>query len=194
MHLGHRVITRCFVRALAPRSSRCSNALHARGFLHVPCISLVERDNPKGWVQRGKPGVQAPNPRLAKHRAAIAANPPVRFDAAQRLLLVERARIICDNLKVRIHGVSATPTHVHVLASWRDARALRAISSPLKQKLGRDLSKRKGSPGHRWFSRGCDEECVTDREHFDYLLAEYLTKHLRENGVIWREVEGLSTG
>ena len=110
------------------------------------------------------------------------------------MLLVERARSICDDLKVRTHGVSATPTHVHVLVSWRDARGLRAISTPLKQKLGRDLSKRQATKGHRWFSRGCDEEFVSDRDHFEYLLAEYLPKHLRESGIIWRETDGVSTG
>jgi hypothetical protein len=144
-------------------------------------------DNPKGWVQRGKRGVQAPSTRLAKHRAAIASQPAVRFNAAHRTLLVERARCICDDLDVRIHGVSATPAHVHMLASWRDARGLGAISTPLKQKLGRDLSRREGTKGHRWFSRGCDEEFHSDRKHFDYRLAEYLPKHVREHGIVWRE-------
>lgn len=160
------------------------------GFLTFHAYRSWSEDNPKGYVQRGKAGVQPPNSRLAKHRAAIALQPSVRFGTAQKRVLIASTRRICEDIGARVHGVSVTPTHVHVLVSWRDARGPRALSTPLKQKLGRDLSHHKGTKGNRWFSRGCDEELVTDHKHFDYLLAQYLPKHLSENGIVWRESDG----
>jgi REP element-mobilizing transposase RayT len=137
-------------------------------------------------VQRGKTGVQRPNPRLAKHRAAIAAQPPVRFDDDQQCVLLEGARELCAEHEWRLHAASATPTHLHVLVSWTDQTiAVRDITTTLKRQLGRRLSKHKGTEGNRWFSRGEDEKPVTDREHFDYLCTEYLPAHIHQNGRFW---------
>jgi hypothetical protein len=49
-------------------------------------------DNPRGYVQRGRSGVQSPNEKLAKHREQIATHSPVLFNDDQKRLLIESAR------------------------------------------------------------------------------------------------------
>ena len=143
--------------------------------------------NPRGYVQRGKPGVQPPNVRLAQHRAAIATAPPVRFDRQQMDLLINSAREVCQELGWRLHAAACTPTHVHLVVSWKDSTPQRQVMTLLKRKLGHRLSKHKGTNGNRWFSRGGDEKPVTDRRHFDHLLRKYLPGHMNQHGVFWRE-------
>jgi REP element-mobilizing transposase RayT len=139
-------------------------------------------------VERGKSGVQPPNEGLARHRAMIAKHPPVLFDEHQKALLIESAQDICEKNNWRLHAASVTPTHVHLLISWKQLDIpVREISTLLKRKLGNRLSIQKGSKGNRWFSRGVDETEVAHREHFDHLCEEYLPKHVQQNGVFWRE-------
>lgn len=145
-------------------------------------------DNPRGYVQRGKGGVQPPNTRLARHRAMIAACPPMLFDEHQQNLLLDCAQEMCATFNWRLHAASVTATHMHLLISWsrRDTR-VREISTLLKRKLGNRLSRHKGTRGNRWFSRGADETHVRDRKHFDHLRNEYLPRHIEQGGVCWRE-------
>jgi REP element-mobilizing transposase RayT len=151
-------------------------------------------DNPRGYVQRGTPGVQRPNERLATHRAMIAKHPRVLFEAGQRALLIKAAAEVCASLTWRLHAAAVTPTHIHLLVSWKQRDTLvREISTLLKRKLGNRLSRRKGSRGNRWFSRGVDETPVRDRRHFDHLCGQYLPQHVEQNGVFWREQTHLST-
>lgn len=145
-------------------------------------------DNPRGYVQRGKRGVQAPSTQLAKHRAMIAAHPPVLFDQKKQAMLIEAAREIAAMLNCRLHAVAATPTHLHLLVSWKQHDVtVRTFSTLFKQKLGNRLSRQKGSRGNRWFSRGVDERHIQDRQHFDHLCDVYLPGHRDQNGVFWHE-------
>lgn len=144
-------------------------------------------DNPNGYVQRGRPGIQPPSKRLADYRAAIANDPPTVFDDAQKALLLEGMQDMCTRRNWRLHGASATPSHVHALVSWATPQSPRDLTTPMKRLLGMMLSQHKGDKGNRWFSRGCDEKQVCNQEHFAHLLNEYLPKHVKQNGIVWIE-------
>src|SRR5882672_4433285 len=90
-------------------------------------------DNPKGYVQRGQPGIQPPNERLARHRAKIAKASPVLFDDPQKKLLIDCSQSICGDFNWRLHAAAATPTHLHLLISWKDARPHGEIMTLLKR-------------------------------------------------------------
>lgn len=160
-------------------------------------------DNPRGYVQRGTPGVQQPSVRLAKHRASIARQPPVVFDRGQAMMLIDTARELCGRFEWRLHAMSTTPTHLHLLISWkRDDVVVRQLSTLLKRKLGSHLTQQKNAAagdaepalGNRWFSRGVHETYIRDRQHFDHLCSVYLPRHVLQNGVFWCEGDRCATG
>lgn len=142
-------------------------------------------DDPRGYVQRGKAGVQKPNAGLARYRDSTAKQPPAGFDAHD--LIIGAVRDVCGHRDWRPHGVSVTPTHVHVLVSWRGDAEARDVAATLKRIVGLRLSKAAGQVGRRWFSRGSDETRVRDPQHFEFLLEIYLPKHVNEGGKYWRE-------
>lgn len=144
-------------------------------------------DNPNGYVQRSRPGIQPPSKGLAEHRSAIANDPPTRFNDAQKALLLEGVQDICGRRNWRLHGASATPSHMHVLVSWTTPKSPRDLTTPMKRLLGMMLSQNKGDKGNRWFSRGCDETQVRNREHLAHLINEYVPKHINQDGVVWIE-------
>jgi len=144
-------------------------------------------DDPRGFVQRCAPGIQPPREGLARHRAGTATHEPVTFNADQQDLLLAAAREICNRRNWRCHAVAATPTHVHVLLSWRGFLPVQQTVATIKRLLGLALSRHAGSAGHRWFSRGSDTKRVRDRKHLDCLIEQYLPKHVREGGRFRRE-------
>jgi len=147
-------------------------------------------DNRRGYVQRGRPGVQAPSENLARHRAAIATHKPVRFDAAQQVIIIEEIQRVCDSENWRVHGISVTPTHIHIVVSWRQRTPPDKLVARLKQMIGRALSVHARSAGNRWLSRGCDKTRIEDRAHLNYLLTEYLPSHEQHRGTVWIEGAG----
>ena len=146
-------------------------------------------NDPRGFVQRCAPGIQPSSEGLARHRAGTATHEPATFDADRQDILIAAARDICDRRAWRCHAVAATPTHVHLLVSWRGFLPVRQTAATIKRLLGLTLSRHAGTTGHRWFSRGSDMKRVRDREHFDHLIEQYLPKHVREGGRFWREGE-----
>ena len=138
-------------------------------------------------VVRGEWGIKPPNEKLARHRDEIAGHDAARFDGEQQIVLRDMAIDACGRRDIRLHGGSVTPTHVHLLVSWREERDVGEICEKLKSVLGWALSKQRGGKGHRWFSRGEDTTPVERREHFDYVLGKYFPKHVKEGGICWRE-------
>lgn len=152
-------------------------------------------DNPKGYVQRGKQGIQTPNPVLASQRACLANDPERHFNDDQKQFIIDQAYEIITNRKLRLHAVSCTSTHTHLIISWLGTEAFfsdinqpfgqaRLLANKVKTILATLLSKNEGTTGNRWFSRGCDCTPVDDRDHLNHLLDQYLPKHRREGGLV----------
>src|SRR6476661_5211617 len=72
-------------------------------------------DNPRGYVQRGEPGIQPPRPKLAEHRASIARHGPVKLSLDQMCLAIEVAREVCETLDVIPIAASFTASHLHIV-------------------------------------------------------------------------------
>jgi hypothetical protein len=160
-------------------------------------------DNARGYVQRGKAGVQPPSERLAQWRDEKAKQEPVRFNEEQRAYAIDAAADVCGRRDWRLHAASCTATHLHVIVSWREEQLLTCagdstglppgasrqqqvehVAAKLKQLVGMLLSKREGVKGRRWFSRGIHDRWVRDREHLQRLMSEYLPRHAQEGGVV----------
>jgi hypothetical protein len=170
--------------------------------LTVHAYCSWSEDNPRGYVQRGE-GLKAPDPDRAEWRRENAKHPPVRFDRAQQLLAHEVVCAITAEKSLRHHATSTTPTHVHTLASFKspactcgalahckDGCPARTLAerylTRFKQKLGQQLAKAANTTGRPYLSRGWDISPVRERQHFDYLIAEYLPKHEKEEGIFRR--------
>ncbi len=139
-------------------------------------------DRPQGYVRRGQ-GILAPDRHMAELYDRDASHPPVSFDRNMQDVLVKATCEICGRNGWRLHQVRATPTHLHVLASWRVYAKWTQVSNRIKRGLGLALSQTLNRKGP-WFSRGDSRKRVRDHQHFVYLMKEYLPKH---NGALWCE-------
>jgi len=140
-------------------------------------------DNPRGFVQEGK-GLQAPNEGLARYYREHARHKAVRFRRFHQSVLVWIAFDACARRNWRLHCVATEPTHVHFLVSWRCEEKWNAVRTRLKTLSSLMLGRKCGRPGRKWFSRKGSRKRVRDREHFDYLVNEYLPGH---RGLRWRK-------
>ncbi|MFG0249519.1 MAG: hypothetical protein ACF8OB_11590, partial [Phycisphaeraceae bacterium JB051] len=89
-----------------------------------------------------------------------------------------------EKLELRVHGIGTDTTHLHILASWADERTWDALRQRLKRALTyqlNDLNKQ------HWFTRAGSRKRVKDREHFEYLISEYIPKHQGEKWFEERE-------
>lgn len=82
--------------------------------------------------------------------------------------------------------MATEPTHVHMLASWKDDRRFEklrwGIWQSLSRRLGREFARRES------LSEGGSRRRIVNQEHFDYLVAIYLPRH---SGWKWSEDKGL---
>ena len=145
-----------------------------------------KEDNPRGCFQRGKPGIQKPNSKLAAHRDAVAKGDEVTFSREQMAVLLDAVLSTAERKNLYAHAAAATATHVHVVVHWTDDRSADDVQAALKSGLGFCLSKDKGTTGNRWFSRGGAPEQVNDHAHLFHLLSDYLPKHATEQGGLFR--------
>ena len=159
-------------------------------------------DHRNGYVQRGR-GLQAPDRERARWRAKHAGDEPFQFSTDDQLLVVEVVLEVAAERAVRLHALATTPTHAHVLMSFRspactcgasahcrrgcDSRAaVEQIAARLKRKCGQQLAKRYGTSGRPYLSRGWDLTPVRDRAHFERLVANYLPGHVAQQGQFHR--------
>ena len=152
-------------------------------------------DNPKGYVQRGVSGIKRPDEVRREQRASLANHPPRMFERKHQQAIVDLAQEITARRSIRLHAISCTNSHVHLIASWTGKEDLfheidsnhdqaRRLANKVKTVLATLLSKQEGTIGNRWFSRGCDCIAVEDREHLNHLIEAYLPKHCTEGGVV----------
>lgn len=153
-------------------------------------------DRPQGYVRRGQ-GPLPPNDERARQYERNAAQPSILFDEEVQGILIAAARDAAAHQDFRLHCIATESTHAHVLMSWRNDRTWSRMRAGLKQSLTRTLNRtlgpRAGLPAamegkeaerRKWFSGGASRKRVRVRDHFDYLINEYLPSH---RGAFWRE-------
>jgi hypothetical protein len=144
-------------------------------------------DHPRGYVRRDE-DVLPPDPEMAARYERHARCLPVRFEPDLQDIPVEGARDICERRDWRPHLVATDVRHVHLLVNWRDdALSWKDVYDTFKRLLGMMLAKQTGRRGRRWFVRKGSRNEVRDREHFEYLMTEYLPGH---RGLAWSERDG----
>jgi hypothetical protein len=112
---------------------------------------------------------------LAKSYRTQAKETPIVFDSAIQNSLIDETLEAATHQKCEIYAIATDRSHYHGLAGWRDERpwqeARRALRSSLSRRLNQDFGTR------TWFVEGASRKRIKDREHFDYLIHEYLPKH-----------------
>ncbi|MEM6259266.1 MAG: hypothetical protein AAGI37_13360 [Planctomycetota bacterium] len=134
-------------------------------------------DRPQGFVQEGK-GVQPTNPSLATAYRTAAKHEPVIFTHVMQRALIEKIHHIAETEALLVYGISADPTHLHVLVGWDDGRNYNKVRGRIKNLLSLQLSRLAGMTGRPWFVKESSRKRVKDEDHFEYLLTTYLPKHL----------------
>ena len=137
-------------------------------------------DRRQGYV-KPKRGILPPDSNMADRYRRAAKYDPVIFDPDQQCLIIETILEACAVLQCQACFVSAEPTHVHVLVSWRPDRPWLRIRSSLKSALTRTLNGRYSR--RPWFSENASRKRVRDRRHFNYLVNDYLPAH---RGLKWK--------
>jgi hypothetical protein len=161
-------------------------------------------DRPEGYVQRGE-GRMLPNESLARWRAERASHPEARFERDVQQTMHEIIALIAAERHVRLHACVTTPTHVHVLMSFRNPACTCGASEHcrrgcegkehaetvivrMKRKMGQAVAQKMGTRGRPWFSRGWDATPVRTQDHFDHLMEVYLPGHEAEQAGIFRAI------
>lgn len=139
--------------------------------------------HPKGYTVRGK-GYQPSDVRRAQNYDQRAKFPKVSFDRRMQEVLVLGSIDACRRRGWRLHVVATDPTHFHAVVSWGGFIPGQDVRAKLKNVLSLLLGRVTGQPGRPWFVRDGSRKRVQTREHFDYLLTEYLPDH---RGVFWKE-------
>jgi len=140
-------------------------------------------DNPNGFVKRARPGVHAPDARLAAVQRRLARAPAVRFSEAESQFLIDACREVAERRKCIYYGGTVVATHIHAVIGWRDARTPQQIQTSFKRGLGYLLSKHRGKHGVPLLSRGGAPEPVRDMAHLYHLLHFYFPNH---NSIYYR--------
>ena len=147
--------------------------------------------------------MKPPSESLAIWRGNRAKGEEVRFGPEVQVLLHEVFVDVARERQVAIHACATCPTHVNGLVSFRSpgctcerrkwclsdclAKAhVDELVTRMKRKMGQAVAKRMGTCGRKWFSRGWDVAAVRDREHFDYLVTQYLPDHETSQGGAFR--------
>jgi REP element-mobilizing transposase RayT len=125
----------------------------------------------RGWVKKGTPGSQTPDPEREARAEAAMAETAVVLTADQRKLVEDTIREHCRRRGWVLHAVNARTNHVHaVVTAERDPRDIMGqLKAWCSRKLSDDaglttpVAKRAGR--RHWFTEGGDklnEKVVVD--------------------------------
>jgi hypothetical protein len=170
-----------------------------------------QEDHPKGYVQRGE-GLKPSSTGLAKYRDKIQRHPSVELSETLQSVLARGIRRSVQRAELRGHALVTNPNHAHVIVSFpepmctcRPSLTKRAVWASdcgpgcpargradafiggTKKHCGSRLAVASGTSGRPYLSRGWNRKRVRDREHFKYLVAVYLPKHIQQNGSFYDE-------
>jgi REP element-mobilizing transposase RayT len=119
----------------------------------------------RGWVDRGTPGVQAPDP--ARQGAAYQqlVEAPVILDPEQRALVEATVRAHCDFRHWSLHAVNVRSNHVHVVVT-APATEPKKVMDQFKAWCSRRLNERAGKVQDRWWTRHGSTKWINDEDYF----------------------------
>jgi REP element-mobilizing transposase RayT len=114
------------------------------------------------------------------------------LDTILQRLMIGEALTACIKQSLRLHAAATDPSHVHLLVSWKSSKTSLQVRANLKSSLSRRLNEHRRSTKPQEdvgpsLSRAGSRKPVRTREHFDYLMTEYLPDH---RGTQWYEDRG----
>jgi REP element-mobilizing transposase RayT len=125
----------------------------------------------RGWVKKGRAGVQAPDWRVEDQARERMIEDAVVLTVSQRAIVERTIQVHCDIRKWKLHVVNARTNHVHVVVTAdRDPKH---VMNQFKAWCSRKLSDDAGlkvvvatNAGRRhWFTEGGDNDVLYDEEH-----------------------------
>ena len=141
-------------------------------------------DRPEGYVRRHE-GLLTSDEQVADQYKYNATQDGIVLDSPLQRLLIKEVLDACGIQDNRPHAVATDSTHIHTLLSWQSEKTWDKVTRSLKSSLTRRLNSEHGK--REWLSEGRSRSHVKDREHFEYLMNEYLPKH---GGLKWVEDRG----
>ena len=170
-------------------------------FSTIHTFGTWSEGDPRGYVQRGD-GLKESNDGLANWRKNHRSQGAVELDILAQRELHQVVVEVATEHGFLLYTASTTPNHVHQLIAFRspackcgaernycdaDCSARIRVEKYLtrfKRVCGLRLARLSKLDGRKWFSRGWDITRVADFRHFDYLIHEYLPKHVDEGGIV----------
>lgn len=125
----------------------------------------------RGWVEKGKPGIQTANPLRVQTAQELMAEEPVILTAEQRVIVDEVLVQHCQIRKWILHARNVRTNHVHIVVT--------ALVEPEKVREqfkawgSRRLSEHAGLVGRRkngqkrWWTEGGDIEWIYEDQHLE---------------------------
>ncbi|MEM9186917.1 MAG: hypothetical protein AAGB00_10520 [Planctomycetota bacterium] len=141
-------------------------------------------DRPQGYVRRGE-GVLPTDHDMADAYRQQMKQDAVLFDEQQQRVAIDAVLTTAEHIVASVHAIATELTHLHLLTSWRDERPHDKVSTSFKR--GVTITLRRNCDEKKWLSRDHSRKRVEDREHFEYLIEEYLPNH---SGWKWSESRG----
>jgi len=138
-------------------------------------------DRGRGYVKRGQGVLPTDLDEAGRYRGRMRED-PVEFGPDIQRVIVEAVQLLCGRKPWRLHQVMTDATHVHILMSWHRFHEWPKVRRSLRYALTSALNAAFAS--RQWFSEAGSRKHVRDRQHFVYLMDEYLPKH---DGVYWRD-------
>ena len=119
----------------------------------------------RGWVRRGVPGVQAPDPDRREEARQDMREPALVLDAEQCAVVEATVRAHCVIRRWTLHALNARTTHVHVVVTAAATDPTKAMDQ-LKSWCSRRLNERTTKPPERWWTRHGSTKWINDEDYF----------------------------
>jgi REP element-mobilizing transposase RayT len=127
----------------------------------------------RGWIQRGKSGIQPPDEQRQRFADLALAEDPVILTPRQRAIIEQTIAEHCRIRNWTLHAVNARSNHVHVVVTATvDAdEAMKQFKAWCSRKLSDDagLTERVAARAGRrhWFTEGGDKEMIEDETYLE---------------------------
>lgn len=131
-------------------------------------------DRVRGYTKRGKGQLPADREMAERYRENMKEQPVSFSDDLQRAMIEETLKA-SEFQRFRVEAAGSDPTHLHDLVSWRDRRAWVQVRRGLRTSLTKRLNDQFGK--RTWFIESSSRKRCKDRDHYDYLVTQYLPDH-----------------
>jgi len=126
--------------------------------------------DPRGWVERGKAGIQDHNASRLRGSRERMTEPPITLSLDQRSLVEQTIRDHCAIRSWQLHAVNARTNHVHVVVTAdRDPEV---VMDQFKAWCSRRLNEQAGA-SRRWWTKHGSTKWINDEEYLQNAI-EYV--------------------